>query len=132
MITEQYVTLETAKLLKEAGFDIPCFVQYTERATTWRCDCPENFNKYQCATSCPTQQLSARWLREVHGLNIVACFNDNAFTDAEKGWFYMREDTNRNDPDSVYCDFKDYKTYEEAIEAGLQESLKLIIKEQRR
>ena len=52
MIEEQFVSFETAKLLKEAGFDVPCFNQYTERGTIWHCDCPENFNKSQCATSC--------------------------------------------------------------------------------
>ena len=71
MIAEQYVSFDTAKLLKEAGFDVPCFNQYTERGTIWHCDCPENFNKSQCVTSCPTQALAARWLREVHDIDVT-------------------------------------------------------------
>ena len=63
MIEEQFVSFDTARMLKEAGFDVPCFNQYTERGTIWHCDCPENFNKSQCVTSCPTQALAARWLR---------------------------------------------------------------------
>lgn len=31
MIEEQFVSFDTAKLLKEEGFDIPCYVQYSDR-----------------------------------------------------------------------------------------------------
>ena len=30
MIEESYVSFDTARMLKEAGFDVPCFNQYTE------------------------------------------------------------------------------------------------------
>ena len=42
MIEESYVRFNTARMLKEAGFDVPCFNQYTDRGTVWHCDCPEN------------------------------------------------------------------------------------------
>ena len=128
MIEESYVSFDTAKLLKEAGFDVPCFNQYTERGTIWHCDCPENFNKSQCVTSCPTQALAARWLREVHHLNVYACFDYVFFDDGERKWFFMRENTMINDYTSVYCSIISYDSYEEALEAGLQEAIKLIKK----
>ena len=129
MITEQYVTFDTAKMLKKAGFDIPCNRLFLKDGCPGITAEEENHNDVTCnAYSRPSQQLSARWIREVHGLNISACFNYNTFGKAEKGWFYMRDDTNRNDTDSVYCGLKDYKSYEDAFEAGLQETLRLIIK----
>ena len=76
MIREQYVSFETAKLLKEKGFDEICYTWYTKRGKfhigthnddyfvnhfsdlhTWK-------DKGQC--SAPTQALAMRWLREIH------------------------------------------------------------------
>ena len=126
MIEEQFVSFDTAKLLKEAGFDVPCFNQYTERGTIWHCDCPENFNKSQCVTSCPTQALAARWLRDVHHINVYACFDYEEFD--EKKWFFTREHTMVTDDSAVYCDVINYDSYEEALEAGLKHGLELIKK----
>lgn len=127
MIEESYVSFDTAKLLKEAGFDAPCFNQYTERGTIWHCDCPENFNKSQCATSCPTQALAARWLREKHHINVYACFDYEKFD--ERKWFFTREHTMVNDDSAVYCSITNYNSYEEALEAGLKHGLELIKKQ---
>ena len=126
-IEDEYVSFETAKLLKEAGFDVPCFNQYTERGTIWHCDCPENFNKSQCVTSCPTQALAARWLREVHRIVVdVAYIPPHVGRDV---WQYFVGGMD----DMVWLgDYepsdRKYETYEEAIEAGLQEAIKLIKK----
>ena len=56
MIEESYVSFDTAKMLKEAGFDVPCFNQYTERGTIWHCDCPENFNKTKVSVQLRAQR----------------------------------------------------------------------------
>ena len=53
MIEEDYVSFETAKLLKEKGFDEECQKYYGDY-------------KYPC----PTLQMAMRWLREVHHLFI--------------------------------------------------------------
>ena len=126
MIEESYVSFDTARMLKEAGFDVPCFNQYTECGTIWHCDCPENFNKSQCVTSFPTQALAARWLREVHHINVYACFDYEKFD--EKKWFFTREHTMVNDDSAVYCSITNYNSYEEALEAGLKHGLELIKK----
>ena len=124
MIKEQFVSFETAKLLKEAGFDVPCFNQYTDRGTVWHCDCPENFNKSQCVTSCPTQALAARWLREVHGIHI---FSNYFFED--ETWFYVIVDLKESDEvRAIHPDIRSYQSSEEALEAGLQKAIKLIKK----
>ena len=36
MNEEDYVSLETAKLLKNKGFNVPCLYQYTDKGTVWR------------------------------------------------------------------------------------------------
>ena len=124
MIEEQFVSFETARMLKDAGFDVPCFNQYTERGTIWHCDCPENFNKSQCVTSCPTQALSARWLREVYHYAVCVWFSK----DHEK-WFYAHGnmDSIVFDTDYIISEYI-FDSYEQALEAGLQEAIKLIKK----
>lgn len=128
MIEEQFVSFETAKMLKEAGFDVPCFNQYTDRGTVWHCDCPENFNISQCATSCPTQALAARWLREVHRIVVDATFIPPS-TDGNAWRYFIGEmDDMVWNGDYVPSD-EFYETYEAALEAGLQEAIKLIKKQ---
>ena len=128
MIGEQFVSFDTAKLLKEAGFDVPCTSQYTEGKCIWNVGYPYNFNQDEFGYSRPTQALAARWLREVHHLNVYACFDYVCFDDGERKWFFMRENTMINDYTSVYCSIISYDSYEQALEAGLQEAIKLIKK----
>ena len=123
MIEESYVSFDTAKLLKEAGFDVPCFNQYTERGTIWHCDCPENFNKSQCVTSCPTQDLAARWLREVYNVAIYSLYDD----DMEQ-WFYVVDAFTKNPVINCFQSGSEYDDYESAFEDGLREAIKLIKK----
>ena len=123
MIEEIYVSFDTAKLLKEAGFDVPCCNQYTERGTIWHCDCPENFNKSQCATSCPTQALAARWLREVYNVAIYSLYDD----DMEQ-WFYFVDAFAKNPVINGFQSGSEYDDYESAFEDGLREAIKLIKK----
>ena len=126
MIEEQYVSFDTAKLLKEAGFNEPCRYSY---------DNVGGFRWFKIGeptpkgwVPCPTQALAARWLREVHHLNIYACFDYVCFEDGERKWFFMRENTMLNDYTSVYSSIISYDSYEQALEAGLQETVKLINK----
>ena len=126
MIEESYVSFDTAKLLKEAGFDVPCTSQYTEGKCIWNVGYPYNFNQDEFGYSRPTQALAARWLREVHHLNVYACFDYEEFD--EKKWFFTREHTMVTDDSAVYCDVINYGSYEEALEAGLKHGLELIKK----
>ena len=59
--------------------------------------------------------LLAKWLREQHNIHLIAYKNINI---DGYDWCYITTDGITN--------INSYKTYEEALEAGLQEALKLI------
>ena len=91
MIKEDYVSFETAKLLKEKGFDGSVSVHYNELGSTIMCCNPISKN----CIKCPTIQMAIKWLREVHKIFIrpntsflypiryyceIFCFGDNLKT----------------------------------------------------
>lgn len=121
MITEQYVTFQTAQLLKEAGFDIPCKRLFLKDGCPGITAEEENHNDATCnAYSRPTQALAARWLREVHHIFIM-------LTPVIKGWLYDIFDLKKHQ--YILCNEEAFsEQYEEAFEEALQEALRLIIK----
>lgn len=122
MITEQYVTFQTAQLLKEAGFNVPVRTQYSHRGNVWCSEKPNDYNsdKTSPTLSRPTQQLAARWLREAH--NILLILNP-----VLQGWIYDLYDLKKHQ--YILCNEDAFtENYEEAYEAALQEALRLIIK----
>ena len=123
MIAEQYVDFNTAKMLKKAGFDVPCTSQYTEGKCIWNVGYPDNFNQDEFGYSRPTQALAARWLREVYGIMIVSFFDDYM-----SKWYYVIDGVKKQSVIKCVQSASDYDNYEEAIEEGLQEALRLIIK----
>ena len=75
MATENYVSFETAKLLKEKGFDIECDCLYVDgniiQARGGRCDWNKGetiLSIYKNECSAPTPQMVIKWLREVHNI----------------------------------------------------------------
>ena len=73
MIEEDYVSFETAKLLKEKGFNEKCRTLYTfwfDEVEGPKEDEAENWNIEPKYFSAPTIQMTMRWLREVHHLFI--------------------------------------------------------------
>lgn len=71
-ITEDYVSYEVAKLLKEKGFDI--FKPYGWDEELFDKEHPRNFSlgfdSNEHWISCPSQSIAMKWLREVYGLYI--------------------------------------------------------------
>ena len=138
MITEQYVSFETSKMLKEAGFDVPCrcaycqmplgdYNRYQNLIGDYDASEEKNYFKSKEHYLAPTQSLAARWLREVHKLNIYACFDYIEFDKGNSSYFFARENVDINDYTSVYFSLQSYYSYEEAIEGGLIETLKTIL-----
>ena len=109
-MTEELVTLETAKLLKEKGF--------LQRKYFINVSTLHNCYKY---LSVPPQSVVQRWLRETKDLHIEISYM------YENYWIYdiltipNHDLVGLSDRPIIH-----YKSYEEALEAGLQEALKLI------
>lgn len=78
-MTEAYVCFETAKLLKEKGFDEYCPLWYNldkpiegpffYKEIGWYGHNSYDYNEKRIV-SAPTLQMTMKWLREVHGLHI--------------------------------------------------------------
>ena len=107
---EQLISFETAKLAKEKGFKRLCDFSYDEDGMiTGNCEQAYNF-------VAPTQSLLQKWLREKHKIHIELQCDSNYY----KYFILIYYKTN--------CVFNldDSLIYEEALEIGLQEALKLI------
>jgi hypothetical protein len=114
MITEDYVSFEVAKLLKEKGFDEPV----TE------------LNKLLCREGEKpalkiTHQKAMKWLREMHNIFIVIEPHMYDYIN-EKNSSYV---TSLWQGDNYYENItsKDYPTYEQAVEAALKYCLENLI-----
>lgn len=70
-ITEDYVSFETAKLLKEKGFDEHCFTSYNTFLSNHKVE-ESKVSEWGKANQIyrPTLQMAMKWLREVHNLHI--------------------------------------------------------------
>lgn len=71
MITEDYVSFETAKILKEKGFDENCAALYDLRDGAFReKQTGYVFNNYQWDNfiTAPTIQMAMKWLRKIHNI----------------------------------------------------------------
>lgn len=119
MIEEQFVSFEVAKLLKEIGFNIPVNTSYSEDKKSEYNMLPDNFNKFQDKFSRPTQALAARWLCEHKMIEV-----STAYYRLEKSWFYWVGYLDCKDEDIIFG--SNYASRQYAMEAGLQEAIKLI------
>ena len=129
-ITEDYVSFETAKLLKEKGFHEVCKCQYGRHGDIgWT---PSN-NGNVTTFARPTLQMAMKWLREVHHLYI-----DVGFGNDYKGEFLYMGDIYDLTKEAINAKYKpiieadDYlsdnpKTYEEACEAAIKYCLDNLI-----
>lgn len=132
-ILEQYVSFETAKMLKEAGFDGLCQAFYYRarngRRTLYLLSSigySDSPNEYLA----PTQAMAARWLREVHNVHVQVEVH-KSFHDTEKViWIYdlyvkVNDCYVEREPwkntDGVYY------SYEECLEAGIQDAIKTFV-----
>tara|TARA_R110000868_G_scaffold308542_2_gene570025 strand:+ start:143 stop:592 length:450 start_codon:yes stop_codon:yes gene_type:complete len=143
---EQLITFETAKLAKEKGFDIGVNQSYIIYKESYNYDDDPNHresykvndieinshyhvnnykgidlsNELYEAYSAPTQSLLQRWLREVHKIDVFCdCIGSGKY------YSVIYDNNIKEGNDKVFEQEKE-TSYEEALEVGLQESLKLI------
>lgn len=128
MIKEEFVSFETAKLLKEAGFDVPCTSQYTEGKCIWNVGYPYNFNQDELGYSRPTQALAARWLREEYD-TFVKMERVGSFDGKEFRLYWSFSIISVSTACLKSISGGRYDGYEEALEVGIVQVLERIIEE---
>ena len=75
MITEDYVSFETAKLLKENGFKGECSRFYIPNGYgRWKYGHHYDFDISE-RIECPTLQMAMKWLREVYNIHFSIIFS---------------------------------------------------------
>jgi hypothetical protein len=148
MITEDYVSFETAKLLKEKGFDEYCKSVYHVGSV---CSVASlgyhnnegygelieekqnsDFGKYDNAISAPTLQMAMKWLREVHNLECDISFNPYSKASKEPPYWMSISTSKFDNPYHSSILWKSlvrthFDTYEEACEAAIKYCLENLI-----
>jgi len=128
-MTEELITFETAKLAKEKGFDTSYeFYDLKGNIEPW--GMVGGYDKCHEAQYCaPTQSLLQRWLREEHSIHVMCLINGFIGKNKKIAYSYtlckddrMHEYSNLN---FINNNVK-FSIYEEALEEGLYQALKLI------
>lgn len=128
MITEDYVSFETAKLLKEKGFDWECLGTYStgDKELSISSECPySNDLNDDMFIAAPTLQMAMKYLRDVHNLVIQIEFID--YLEHGEVWLYciterktIKQLTGRDE------DFTEH-SYEQACEEAIKYCLEDLI-----
>ncbi len=130
-ITEDYVSFETAVLLKDKGFDIPCWNYYYNSKLEHYFRPVKNNEWPLDIVSAPTLQMTLKWLREVHKIHINLDIHWLHFV-SQNGCLYVIElllvngidyiDSKGDENDAIF-----FSTDEQAVEAALKYILKNLI-----
>jgi hypothetical protein len=131
MVAEDYVSFETAKLLKEKGFDESIsmvYMPYGDLCKSDRYDSIRNSNynditKNYFECTAPTQQMAVKWLREVH--NIVIVIDVCRETGREGFYCWQLEDSRTGD--WIVNIIGECPTYEQACDGALKYCLENLI-----
>ena len=128
---EELVTLETAKLLMNKGFDWKCEDLIDINGDARNYFYPQSalfcmkIDGEQVEFLCPKLYIAQKWLRETKNLHISIIRNACGY-----GYDICKADNGTHITDGIFNGPNDggqWDTYEEALEAGIQKSLELII-----
>lgn len=126
-MTEELVTLETAKMLKEKGFNWKCEHLIDRNKVITKYDIPQSMvvcmeiDGELVEFLCPALYIAQKWLRQEKNLHIEISYMYGNY------WIYdiltipEHDLVGLSDRPIIH-----YGTYEEALEAGIFEALKLI------
>lgn len=117
----QFVTFEQAKCLRELGFPQDTSIQdvYGDGELR-RCFYPEDCTWYRDIVTAPSLELAANWLREEKLIHIFI-----THLNADTNWWEYNIETINGD----FVDHgKMYKSYDEALSAGIDSIIKLLKK----
>ena len=122
MITEDYVSFETAKLLKENGFEndaISCinvFKGHIYKIQDRVIDANDDI-------TIPTLQMAMKWLRKTHNLFIGI----NTVIGSDKNWGYEVFIQKQEIPIPSKMQWDWFNSYEEACEAAIKYCLENLL-----
>lgn len=139
---EQLISYKTAAVAKHKGFNEPCQFWFPDWSTQTIYDSldhgysqfPERselVKGYGDITLAPTQSLLQKWLREFYKIHIEIELTDNTkyfhfsyiiITSNDRNYY----DSEMIDEAKTHVNSEKFSTYEEALEEGLYEALKLV------
>ena len=126
MITEDYVSFEVAKLLKEKGFDEGCDKFYPINGGEVEELTLDELNYHRSEfIKAPTHQMAMKWLREVHNIFILIEPHSYNYIEEKNSSYVFSFWQGDN-----YCEnplLKEYYSYESTVEASLKYSLENLI-----
>lgn len=118
------ISYKTAFLAKERGFDEICY------DNVWNDGCyshsgfaASNSDYTTIRCSAPTQSLLQKWLREKYNIFVTVDISPYCKNIYSAGVLSL---SSKNQGERLLDGFTMYPTYEEALEEGLREALKLI------
>jgi len=117
MITEDYVSFEVAKLLKEKEFDEICYLGYNKNGEYVPTSNRTNSQIIQpdfCFICCPTLQMAMKWFLKKY--NIFICV---LFLEEYNGFGYTIENTLKKKYIAT-SENSSYKEPEEAVEVAIK------------
>lgn len=118
---EELVTLETAKLLREKGYNEYSVLVIGDNGKEAVVAFRTNSDFPEGAYSRPTQSFATKWLREAKYLHVEISYMYGDY------WIYDILTIPSHDLVGLSDrPLEHYKSYEEALEAGILEALKLI------
>lgn len=121
MITEDYVSFETAELLKEKGFDWKC-----EHCYDVANDNPYSNANYQVSYPKPTLQMAMKWLREVHKLFVFV--STWLMQENNVQYYFEIREIKTSDFETLYAyTSKKLNSFEKIAEAGIKYCLEDLI-----
>ena len=150
MITEDYVSFETAKLLKEKGLDGPCYKVWESDGDTqtlvgvpWvvnreSVDAAAKQYTYEYnldskveAYLAPTLQMAMKWLRELHNIHIEVRITNHSLSSLidvpRYYWIIVNAKEVKWMDESTAHKSMSYETFEEACETAIKYCLENLI-----
>lgn len=129
---EQLVTFEVARLAKEKGCKLDLYSDdewhyIDEEGDLFWCnhDPRSSYPNAERVVKC-SQSLLQKWLREEHSLYVMLEETETLSLKSGIGFYYKIIKVKEKEHLGLDCSMYFYKTYEEALEAGLKEGLRLI------
>ena len=132
---ETRVRFETANLAKEKGFNESCNFVFENGNEKCLYGIERRNSTYENVVTIPKQSLLQKWLRETHNIDVDVVRDSEVHYQDETRWIVKISDWN----DIQIKEFSiaqlkfpnhshhiDFKSYEEALEKGLEEGLKFI------